>query len=371
MSQKKIAFYSPLKPVAHPVPSGDRLMARLLVNCLEQAGFCVDIASDLRAFLRDPDNESEAISLREQASYEVERLSAHWTQHGAPSLWFCYHPYFKSPDLIGPEMCQRFEVPYVTAEASHSPRRAQGSWAPAQKTVLKSIDQAAVNICFTERDRVGLRSASPAATLAMLRPFIDTSTFSYNKLSTKALHRDPARLTVVAMMRAGDKMNSYRRLAESLKQLMHEKWTLSVVGDGPLRCDVHSLFNELPAERVQWHGLLEPQDIASLLVRSALYVWPGCGEAYGLAYLEAQAAGVPVIAYDTAGVPEVVAHDTSGILTPEGDDEKYAAAIASLLNNPKRLKALSDNAVARVKRYHSLEFASTTLHGILETHGVI
>ena len=346
-------------------------MGRLLVKCLERAGFCVDIASDLRAFLRDPDNKSEDTSLRKQAFHEVDRLSAQWTQHGAPLLWFCYHPYFKSPDLIGPEMCHRFDIPYVTAEASYSPRRGQGSWAPAQETVLKSINQAAVNICFTERDRVGLRSASNTATLAMLRPFIDTSAFLADELSNNALHRDSARLSVVAMMRAGDKMNSYIRLAESLKHLMHLPWTLSVVGDGPLRSDVHSLFNELPAERMEWHGLLEPPEIASLLARSALYVWPGCGEAYGLAYLEAQAAGVPVVAFDTAGVPEVVEHDTSGILTPEGDDEAYAGAIAALLNNPQRLGTLSRNAVARVKRYHSLEPASAALHGILKTHGGI
>ena len=349
-------------------------MARLLVSCLERAGYCVDIASDLRAFLRDPDDECEDARLRQQACREIERLSAHWRQHGAPVLWFCYHPYFKSPDLIGPEMCHRFNIPYVTSEASYSTRRSQGSWASAQETVLKSINQAAVNICFTQRDRKGLRSASSSATLTMLRPFIDTSTFLANELSTDANNascQDSSRLIVVAMMRAGDKMNSYRRLAESLQQLMHLQWTLSVVGDGPLCSDVHSLFDAFPAERIEWHGLLEPPDIASLLTRSALYVWPGCGEAYGLAYLEAQAAGVPVVAYATAGVPEVVEHDASGILTPEGDDDAYAAAIAHLLNNPQRLRTLSRNAVTRVKRYHSLEPASAALHDILKTHGGI
>ena len=38
----------------------------------------------------------------------------------------------------------------------------------------------------------------------------------------------------------------------------------------------------------------------------ALYAWPGFGEAYGLAYLEAQAAGLPVVAQDIDGVPGVV-----------------------------------------------------------------
>ena len=343
-------------------------MARQLVNCMERAGYSVDIASNLRAFLRDPDSETDNASLKAQAASEIERLSALWIQHGEPLLWFCYHPYFKSPDLIGPQMCHRFGIPYVTAEASFSRRRGRGIWAATQETVLESINQAAVNICFTERDRVGLRDASPTATLVKLRPFIDTLSFTTDQRLGDTTQQRTSRLVTVAMMRSGDKMNSYERLAESLKQLLHLPWILSVVGDGALRSEVNKLFTGIPPERIEWHGLLEPPEIAALFARSALYVWPGCGEAYGLAYLEAQAAGVPVIAYDTAGVPEVVKHETSGLLTPEGADALYAAAIASLLNNPKQLNLLSGSATAYVQRYHSLKSASEALHGILKEH---
>ena len=122
----KIAFYSPLKPATHPVPSGDRLMAQLLVHCLGSLGHDVKTASTLRAFLRDPDSESDAAELQQQAQQEVRRLSILWMREGAPDIWFCYHPCFKSPDLIGPELCQSFGIAYVTAEAAHSPRRSKG-----------------------------------------------------------------------------------------------------------------------------------------------------------------------------------------------------------------------------------------------------
>ncbi|MFK7857542.1 MAG: glycosyltransferase family 4 protein [Granulosicoccus sp.] len=363
MTQKNIAFHSPLKPVGHPTPSGDRLMARLLVSCLERSGFYVDIATQLRSFLPDPESRSDKAALQQQADQDIDRLTIKWTQYGAPLLWFCYHPYYKAPDLIGPEMCKRFDVPYVTAEASYSKRRRQGIWASTQDAVLASVNVAAVNICFTERDRAGLRDASPSAALARLKPFIDTSIFLPGKVT-----RDATRLVTVAMMRPGDKMSSYTRLADALKRLLHLPWTLSVVGEGVLLPEVKNLFSEIPPERVQWHGLLGPPEIATLLARSILYVWPGCGEAYGLAYLEAQAAGVPVVGFETAGVPEVVDHGSTGILTPDGNVESYAAAIASLLGNPGKLNQMSVNAVSHVQRHHSLEPASMALQDILQRH---
>ena len=56
-----------------------------------------------------------------------------------------------------------------------------------------------------------------------------------------------------------------------------------------------------------------------LYASGAIYVWPGFGEAYGLAYLEAQAAGLPVVAQDIDGVPGGRARWQTGILTPPGD----------------------------------------------------
>ncbi len=46
----RIAFYAPLKAPSHPVPSGDRRMAKLLISALEQAGHRVGVASDFRSF---------------------------------------------------------------------------------------------------------------------------------------------------------------------------------------------------------------------------------------------------------------------------------------------------------------------------------
>ena len=63
---------------------------------------------------------------------EAARLTKLWHRDGKPDLWFTYHPYYKAPDLIGPELASAFAVPYVTAEASYSRRRNAGLWADSQ-----------------------------------------------------------------------------------------------------------------------------------------------------------------------------------------------------------------------------------------------
>jgi len=134
---------------------------------------------------------------------------------------------------------------------------------------------------------------------------------------------------------------------------MHLPWTLSIVGDGPKRDVVYQLFSNFPADRLNWHGQLSRDEIAAVFSRSSLFVWPGCGEAYGLA------------AFDTAGVPEVVDSGYSGYLTPAGDATAYAAAVARLVINTQERLDMSVKARLHVHNKHSLAMASRALEGLL------
>ncbi|PTM98637.1 glycosyltransferase involved in cell wall biosynthesis [Mycoplana dimorpha] len=358
----KIAFHSPLKSPDHPVPSGDRLMARLLVDALKRAGHAVEVASQLRSFTADPEGRDRAL-IEAEAAAEIDRLDGLWRAGGVPDVWFCYHPYYKAPDLIGPTLARRFGLAYVTAEASYSARRNQGIWANDQARLIEAVRGAALNLCFTRRDRDGLAAAAPEGRYLLLQPFIDPSA-----LLDRAPQPQPGRLAAVAMMRAGDKMASYRMLAAALLQLQHRPWTLSVVGDGTLREEVRALFSPLPPERITWHGQSSASEIAAILRQSALYVWPGTGEAYGLAYLEAQAAGLPVVAQAVAGVPEVVRDGVTGLLTPAGDVHAFAVAIERLLANEGERRQMALAARRFVAEECSIDRASLRLDEALKRH---
>ncbi len=131
---------------------------------------------------------------------------------------------------------------------------------------------------------------------------------------------------------------------------------------------MRALFSAFPQDRIEWHGEKTLSEIAVLLSRSALYVWPGCGEAYGLAYLEAEAAGVPVVAQAVAGVPEVVEHGSTGLLTPPDDIGAYAEAIAQLLADREKRRTMAAAARHFVVSERSLETAAARLDAILKEH---
>lgn len=357
----RIAFYAPLKSPDHPVPSGDRLMARQLRAALERKGHKVEIASQLRAFHATPDRRLP--DLEAQAAAEHDRLATLWSAQGPPDLWFAYHPYYKAPDLIGPRLCRLFDIPYVTAEASYSQRRNIGVWTEQQGLLLDIVADAAVNICLTERDRAGLAAAVPGARLARIVPFIDPGRFAALQPAP-----EPGRLVTVAMMREGDKIASYEALAaalHALSTLAERPWRLSIAGDGPARSAVEQIFAPF-GDRIEWHGECSPDAIAGLLARACLYVWPGHGEAYGLAYLEAQAAGLPVVAEHVAGVPEVVEDGRTGLLVAPGDPKALAAAILRLLDDEAERGRLGAAARQFVLEERSLDAIAGTLSDILE-----
>jgi glycosyltransferase involved in cell wall biosynthesis len=248
-------------------------------------------------------------------------------------------------------------------EASYSRRRNATGWRDMQAFVGRSVEAATINISMTERDREGLLNNFPDARTAILPPFLDASPFL-------AHEHDPltGQLATVAMMRPGDKLESYRMLAASLGKLRDLSWTLSVVGDGPARAEVEALFAGLPPERIVWHGQMEQAEIARLLSRSSVYLWPGVGEAYGLAYLEAEAAGLPVVAQQIAGVPSVVVDGRTGLLTPAGDVDAYAGAIRGLLADERERSRLAKGARDFVRHERSLEAGSQRLMAILHDY---
>ncbi|AYG62911.1 glycosyltransferase family 4 protein [Rhizobium jaguaris] len=358
----KIAFYAPLKSPSNPVPSGDRLMARLIIAALEMAGHRVEIASELRSFTPTPEVGPRA-EIARKAGHETERLLEKWRKEPLPDLWFTYHPYYKTPDLIGPPITATLGIPYVTAEASYSRRHDDNGWGENQRLVADAVWQAAVNLCFTERDRIGLVDAVPEGRYERFLPFIDTSLFG-----PPIEEIDPHRLIAVAMMRRGDKFDSYAMLAEALRLIRDGDWTLTVIGDGPMREEVRMLFSAFDSHRITWLEERSPPEIAAELRAGGIYVWPGCGEAYGLAYLEAQAAGLPIVAQATAGVPEVVIDDVTGLLTPEGDLKAYAGAISRLLDDDLKRRAMRKAAHRLVHEDRSLTAASKRLETILRKH---
>lgn len=376
-----VAFYAPLKAPVHPNPSGDRLVARLLMQALEQAGHRVALAARLRSW----DGAGDAARqrrLRDIGRRLAQRLLRRYARDGAearPALWFTYHVYHKAPDWIGPVVADALDIPYVVAEASYAPKRAQGPWRLGHEQAHTCITRADAVVALNSSDVPCVRPlVLEAERLEALPPFLDVGACERLRGSLERdavaaeLDLDVAApwLVAVARMRVGDKLASYRQLAAALRRLTRRRWQLLLVGDGPARGDVEAAFTELPQECVRFLGQLEPQQHLPLLSVCDVFVWPAVNEAYGMALMEGQACGLPVVAGRSGGVPALVESGQTGLLSDPGDVAAFAADLARLLEDTALRDRLGRAALAKVSRDHSLEQAAVNLKRILASLGV-
>jgi glycosyltransferase involved in cell wall biosynthesis len=354
----RIAFYATLKPPMAPSPSGDRAMARLLIAGLAAAGYRVELAARLRAGAPGGDAARQA-----RIAAAGARLADHLIRRyradpaAAPDLWFAYHLYDKAPDWIGPAVATALDIPYVVAEASVAPSRASGPWAIGHAATVAALGRADLVLGLNSADRAGVAPHLVSyVRWCPLKPFIETAPFAAASRA-RADHR--ARLAhehgldsavpwliAVAMMRPGDKLASYRQLADALGRIVDRPWRLLLIGDGAARDRVAAAFAGL-THRVALLGRRDPAEIAGLLAAADLCVWPAVREAYGMALLEAQAAGLPVVAGHWGGVPDIVADDIAGTLVPRDDMAAFAAAVARYLDDPE-LRAQAGTAAQRI-----------------------
>lgn len=353
----RIAFHTPLKPLDHPTPSGDRSMARALAGILRRLGhevIAVDRHEPGRRGLVEPDRLPAERARQRARLAELTALR--------PDLWFTYHLWYKRPDWLGPEVCAALGIPYVVAEASYAPKRAGGPWELGHRAVAEAIHAADLVLTLNPDDAPMiaplLRTPDVAVSIA---PFLDAAPF-------RAARRAPATgtpmLLAVGMMRPGDKLASYRLLADALRRVRDLDWRLTIVGDGEARTDVEAAFASL-ADRVSFRGAVDGADLPAIYGSADLLVWPAINEAYGIAPLEAQAAGLPVIAGRTRGVPAVIGDGESGLLPTLGDAQAFADAVRALLVDPARRAALAAGARARVDRDHDLSAAEARIGAAL------
>jgi glycosyltransferase involved in cell wall biosynthesis len=366
----RVAFYAPMKPPTHPVPSGDRRVARLLMKALKRGGHQVVLASRLRAWDRGTDPKNQ-IRIRKRGDHIATSLIARWRDHPQrPDVWFTYHLYHKAPDWVGPAVSRALNIPYLVAEASHAPKQANGQWAEGYRAAEAALHHASAIFALSADDAKGLtRALGDSAPIHRLPPFLDAGPYvraakqQIGRQGKLAQNRfDTPTLLAVGMMRSGDKQASYTVLADAMAKLADRDWRLTLVGFGPETDAIVSMFDP---DRTHHIGRLDPADMAEMYAGADLFVWPAVNEAFGMVLLEAQAAGLPVVAGDGRGVPGIVENGRTGMLTPVGEAGPFADAVAALLDDPNRRREMGDAAQNYVLANHDMDAAVKRLNAVL------
>ena len=371
---ERVAFYAPLKPPDHPVPSGDRRMARALMTALARQGRQVDLASRLRSFDRhgDPVRQRRIERIGARAADKLIRHYRGLPVARRPEAWVTYHAYHKSPDWLGPAVRRALNIPYLLIETSFAPKQADGPWDLGHRAAEAAIRRAEVTLAMTTVDEAGLAPLiEPPGELRRLPPFLDPAPYRAARHERQRHRRDLGErmgldvdepwILAVGMMRDDVKRLSYELLAEALQRLKDRPWRLLIIGDGPVRLLIEKLFESFGSKRVKFAGILGEAELPACYAAADVYAWPAVREAYGMAFLEAQASGVPVVAGREGGVADVVRDGVTGRLTSPRNPDALAASIADMLNRPIERKAMAAAAARYVEQEHSLDHAGSLL----------
>jgi glycosyltransferase involved in cell wall biosynthesis len=141
---------------------------------------------------------------------------------------------------------------------------------------------------------------------------------------------------------------------------VHVAWA----GDGPAFARLAAKAHDVGLQR--FHFLGRRDDVPALLASATVAVVPSLwAEAFGLTVVEAMAAGAPVVASATGGIPELIRPEETGLLVPPGDPVALAAAIRRLLDDAALRARLSARGREEAQSRFSLERAAEEISGVL------
>lgn len=213
----------------------------------------------------------------------------------------------------------------------------------------------------------------PRRKLRLVRNGIDIASFNSTAVRRREVREELAIATASFVITSVANLHRYKGHADLLAALhgireqLGSGWRLLVVGE-----DRHGTLGQLRqlatklelAENVQFLG--GRGDVSALLTASDLHVSASHSEGLPNNILEAMSASLPVVATAVGGVPELVVHQTTGLLVPAHDPRQLGAAIAQLADDTDRRHAMGQAGLLRAREEFSIERSVASLEEIYE-----
>ncbi len=364
----RICFYAPFKPLGHAHPSGDLVTATSIFDFLRRQGHRVIEASSLRCrwIYWKPWLWLKLIKERRQV---VQRFS-----DTSVDLWLTYHSYYKAPDLLGPAVSRKLNIPYVIFQGIYSTKRRR-QWKAKPGFYLNKKSLCAAHHVFSNKfvDLLNLKRILAENRVTYVAPGIIPDEFSFDETSRKKLHRhwniaDEPVIFSAAMFRPDVKTEGLIWVIRACGELYRQgqNFRLVIAGDGKEREKLQQLAKEHVADRVLFLGKIPRKDMYRYYSAADIFVFPGIRESLGIVFLEAQSCGLPVVAFNNAGVPEAVRDGKTGLLVPIYALEPFVDAVKRLMVDKNLRRRMGIAAKSYVREAHDLEKNYKKLDSVIQ-----
>ena len=149
------------------------------------------------------------------------------------------------------------------------------------------------------------------------------------------------------------RLNRYKGahiLIKAFKQLEHKNIHLHIIGEGKDTEELKEIAESDP--NITFYGFVPEKKLISLYKKSNIAVVPSIWyEVFGIVIIESFKYSTPVIGSNIGGIPELIEDGYNGLLLEAGNVGKLKKALKNLIENPKELKRLSDNAFKSAEKY--------------------
>ena len=143
------------------------------------------------------------------------------------------------------------------------------------------------------------------------------------------------------------------QLITIVKQLNNARVHLFVIGSGPQQPALETIVQELPIEtQIHFLGQVEEQEKLEVLRMADIYVSTSQHEGFGIAYLEALAAGGPIVGYDDGGQTDFLESGINGYVVKLNDTAEFQQACQRLLDGPDRRSEIGKHNKVAVEKYY-------------------
>ncbi len=282
----------------------------------------------------------KALALMRKHPYAL--MHAYQASYGAGAAWFT-------------KKCKPSMPLVVTLQEGKDLHRQHFLVKFFRKLILGKADQVTAISVYLAQIARQIRSDVP---ITVIPNGVDSERFS-RRYSPEEKQRIRARLGIkdtsriaISVSRLVPK-NGLEQFLRAIALLNDRRIVPVLAGDGPLRAELEQLAQQLGiGTSVRFLGAITPEEIPDHLAVADVFVRPSLSEGFGSAFIEAMAAGVPVIGSGVGGMRDFLVHETTGLVCNPQDSQSIASQTQRLLEDGELRNRLIKNARdAALNRY--------------------